>query len=66
MVFVRFWKGVFSNGKEFAPKGNNFLPFRVDPFSEGTWCIEKQTDSHKKIVSLVNNGGKSTKCIQSP
>ena len=42
-----FWKGFYSKGKEFAPKGREFVPFTVDPFSELTWCTGKQTECHK-------------------
>ena len=27
-----FWKGVYSERKEFAPKGSKFFPFRICPF----------------------------------
>ena len=37
---------LFSTRKEFCPHGSNFFPFRVDPFSEGTWCAGMQTGSH--------------------
>ena len=30
-----FWKGVYSERKEFAPMGSKFFHFRVNPFSEG-------------------------------
>ena len=55
-------KGTYSKRKEFAPNGSKFFPLRVDPFSEAAWWAEKQTGSHKK-VSLVKNGGESSKCI---
>ena len=29
---IPFLKGVYSNMKEFDPKGIKFFPFRVDPF----------------------------------
>ena len=28
-------KGIYSERKEFAPKGSKFFPFRVDTFAEG-------------------------------
>ena len=41
----------------FIPKGNVLLPlgpfcflFRVDPFSEGDWCVGEQRNSHKKCL----------------
>ena len=34
-LYIPFWKEVFSKKKEFAPRGNKFFLFRVDPFSEG-------------------------------
>ena len=42
IFLVPFWKGVYSERKEFAPLWSKFFPFRVDP-SEGIWCAEKQT-----------------------
>ena len=33
-----FWKEVYFKRKEFALRGSKFLPFRVDPFSEGRIC----------------------------
>ena len=30
-----FSKGDYSKGKESAPKGSKFLPYKADPFSEG-------------------------------
>ena len=36
--------------KEFVPLGSNFFPFRIDPFSEGDWCTEKQTGRHKSCL----------------
>ena len=38
-----FWKGS-------TLKGRKFILFEVDPFSEGTWCIGKQTGSHKNCL----------------
>ena len=37
-----FWKGIYSKGKEFAPVGCKFFPFRVDPFSE--WKLNSLAD----------------------
>ena len=59
-----FWKGVYFKRKEFAPLRSKFFPFRVDSFSEGFWCAAKQTII--KIVPLIQNGGKASKCTQFP
>ena len=44
---------------------NKFFLFRVDTFSEGTQCAGKQRGSHK-VVSLVEDRIKPTKCYQFP
>ena len=59
--FASLFKGVYSKRKE-------FFPFRVDPFSEGTWCALKEskqdvTEVYPLVVKIVK---KSTKCIKSP
>ena len=36
IVFVPFWKLVYSKREEFAPHGSRFFPFRIDLFSGGT------------------------------
>ena len=38
-----FWKGVYTERKEFAPNGSKFFPLRVDLFSEGSWRKRKHT-----------------------
>ena len=43
----------FSKRKEFAPKGSKFFSFKEDPFSEGIWCVKKQTGSHKRLSPLT-------------
>ena len=60
MVLPPTWKGSTLKGKNLL-QGSKFFPFRVDPFSEG---LGKQVGT--KIVSLLRNGGKPTKCIISP
>ena len=50
IVLPPFWKRIYSKRKEIAPLGSNFFPFRVDPFSEGTWCAGKQTGSFKSCL----------------
>ena len=52
-------------------KGINLLPQGVNifvrflPFTDKVWITEgKQKDT--KVVSFVQNGGKSTQCIHSP
>ena len=35
-------KGVYSKGKNLLPRGSKFFPLRVDSFSEGGLCAEKQ------------------------
>ena len=48
----------------FTLKGNKFLPFRVDPFSEGVCCagmhtikiqVKIQSVNHKSCLALKNN-----------
>ena len=39
IVFVPFWKGIYSIRNAFAP--------RVDPFPERDWCAERQNGSQK-------------------
>ena len=34
-----------------TPLGSKFFPCRVNPFSEGIWCIRKETESHKSCLS---------------
>ena len=43
-------KKFHSHRKEFAPLESKFFPFRADPFSEGDWCAEEQTESHKSCL----------------
>lgn len=50
-----------NNFASFAPE-EDFLPFRVDPISKGTWCTEKPT---MKVISLWHNCGKSPMCTHS-
>ena len=53
-----FWKEVFSYREELAPLGGKFFPFRVDPFSEGDWCIGKQKRMSQKsspLYKMVEN-----------
>ena len=38
---------MYSKRKEFAPIGSKFFPYRVEPFPEGDWSAEKQTDNLK-------------------
>ena len=47
IVLAPFSIGICFKRKGFAPLGNTLFPFRVDPFSEGAWCIETKTGSHK-------------------
>ena len=59
IVLASLLKRGLSKMKEFAPHGSKFFPFRVDPFSQGTWCAESQTGSHKNCLPC-KNGGNST------
>ena len=59
--YLPIWEGVYSKRKEFAPIGSKFFPFRVDQFSGGDWCAERQI-----VPSLVKNGGNSSQNIKSP
>ena len=43
-------KRVYSKRKEYAPLGNKFFPFIVDPFLEGVLCEGKQTGSYKSCL----------------
>ena len=43
-VLRPLWKGSTLKG------GEQILPFRVDPFSEGTWCVGKQARSYKSCL----------------
>ena len=45
-----FSKWVYYQRKGFAPLGSKFFHFRVDPFSERTWYLGKQTKSHKTCL----------------
>ena len=60
---ISFQQRVYSKRKQFASCGSKFFPFRVDPYSGGTWCAGKQTGSPKGI-SLIENCEKSTLCTQ--
>ena len=55
LFFFPFWKRVYYKREEFAPLGSKFFPFRVDPFSEGDWCIGTQTGSHKSYLPCKKN-----------
>ena len=50
IVFTPFWKGVHSERKELAPFWRKFFPFWVAIFSEGIWCVWRQTGSHKSYL----------------
>ena len=43
---------------------SSLFAFRVDLFSDGDWYANKQEVT--TVVSLIENGGKATKCIQYP
>ena len=43
---------------ENTPREKKYFLIKIDPYSEETWKQEVT-----KITSLVQNGGKSTKCI---
>ena len=62
-VFAPFWKEVYSKRKEFAPLWSEFIPFRIDPFSERDLVCRLQTDHKSRL--LCKYGGKSTNCIKS-
>ena len=59
-------KGSGLKGKNLLSLGSTFFPFRAGPFSEGIWCMQKSKYEAIKVVSLRENGGKSTMRIQSP
>ena len=66
LVLPPIKKGAYPKRKEFAPTGSKFFPFRVDPFSERVLCIQETKQEAIKVVSLANDVGKSTECIQPP
>ena len=45
---------IYPKRKEFAHKGNNFFPFRIDPFSEGSWYTGKQVGCNKSWLPCKN------------
>ena len=55
-------KGVYSNRKEFAPNGDKFFPFRVDPLFRRGLVEEKQIGSKKKSCLPCQKGGHYTEC----
>ena len=55
MFFMFVKPKLCSKMNEFTPLERKFIPFRVDPFSEGIWCVEKPTGSHKSCLPC-NNG----------
>ena len=48
---------VYSKRKEFASKNLKLFPFRVDPLKKG-FKMQKSIYEVKKVVSLLQNGGK--------
>ena len=59
IVLPPFRNGVYPKRKEYAPKGNKFLSFKVDHFQmwlDVLYCKQKVT----KVVSLHENGENST------
>ena len=59
---------LFPYKKGCTPKGHNLLSYfllKQTPFQKGLGVQECKQDV-SKVISLVKNGGKSTKCIQSP
>ena len=48
-VFWRLWNGVYSK-EGICSFREQILPFRVDLFSEGTWCVGKQARSYKSCL----------------
>ena len=46
-------------------KGGNFFPFKGDPFLGGVG-VQKRKQEITKVISLVKNCKKTTKCIVSP
>ena len=58
-----FEKGSTLKGNNLLP-GSKFFPLSEDSFSEGNLC-RKDKQEVTQVISLVNNGRKSTKCIKS-
>ena len=52
-LFCLFLIGLTPMGKNFAHKGTNFYPLRVDPFLEGFRRPGKLTGTHKKLFYSV-------------
>ena len=66
VVLPPFWKGIYSKRKEFAPLWNKLFSFRVNPFSEGdNNGMQASEQNVTKVISVVQNGRKFTKCDQS-
>ena len=49
-----FWKEVYSKRKAFAPFRSKFFPFRIDPFSEGSFVCRRETGV-AEVVPLAAN-----------
>ena len=61
---------MYSKRNEFDPEGirkgvseSIFLPFVVDPCSEGGWCagVQESIQEVTNVISLVQNGGTITR-----
>ena len=61
----KLYRCVFVMRNKKAQRGSKLFPFRKDPFSEGDCCAGCKQEI-TKVVFLVINGGKSTKCVYSP
>ena len=55
-----FWKGSALKGENIAPQGSKFFAFRGDQLG-----VQEYKQEVTEYVSLVRNGGISTKYIQS-
>ena len=56
IILPAFWKGIYFKRKEFASQGSKLFPFRVDPFTEGTWSADTQTEGHQELSPFKNVG----------
>ena len=51
-LYIKHWKGVYSERKEFAPRGSKFFPFRVDLFSEDGKMFKQLPRSLLKVCHI--------------
>ena len=57
-------KGIYLCRQEFVPIAKSFV-LGQNPFQKAL-CVQESKQEVTKVVSLVKNGGKCTRCIQAP